>query len=178
MMRSTISIAAALGLLICFGRPHVFANSAADLINDFGLVGTWATNCAAVPGRANVDRYTFASQPPGLTKAASLMGGYRVVTSTFDIQAAQNLGNDKIKLTMLTKTVESSRPNENTVANPKVLEQIIQRTGAQIRIIDSRNADGTKVFIENGTFCPSGTLNGSSCEKSLTPILERCAEPN
>jgi hypothetical protein len=124
------------------------------------------------------NRYTFASQPPGLTKTASLMGGYRVVTSTFDIQAAQNLGNDKIKLTMLMQTLESSRPNEKTVANPKVLEQIIQKTGAQIRIIDSRNADGTEVFIENGTFCPSGTLNGSGCQKGLTSVLERCSEPN
>jgi hypothetical protein len=178
MTRGALATACFMAAYAAITGPAFAADKAADTMNEFGLIGTWATTCALDPGHANVDRYSFASNPLRLTRSATLLGGYRTMTSVFDIESAQNVDPDKIKLTMLMRTIESSRPGEKAVVNPKVLEQILQKSGMQIRIIDSRNADGTGVFVEGGVFCPSGELSGNKCQRSLTALMERCSGPN
>lgn len=169
-------------LVTLTASPALSENPLIDAVNGFGLVGTWSTNCAIEPARGNVEQHIFSISSQNtvqLTKVVSVYAGYRIITSILDVQAATRVDTDKIKMTMTMRSIASSQPQDVPSAiNPKPVDQVIQKLGPTIRLLDSRDADGQRVFVENGLTCGLTSTGGGQAPCNMpkpTAVLLRCS---
>jgi hypothetical protein len=124
--------------LVTLLQPAVAgAQSVATMVQDFGLVGTWAAKCDQTPSAAN-EHAVFSITPAGTVQLVNDFGPlyddmvYRIVH-------VERLNADQILL----RQVLSSDPNV-------VLDIVMMRDNGKVRVWSSRSADGTTTLVRNG----------------------------
>ena len=143
--RSTVMSAIA-GTLLC---SSAVAESTAEAIKKFGLIGTWAADCTKQPIKdySITIRTSVEIQPEIMWKDALM-----------PITSAVRLGEDKIEIALI-------RPAE---AAPSTMTVV--KSGVRIRIWSFAEPDGNLV-IEQGRM-----RNAADANRLGEPLLERCDE--
>jgi hypothetical protein len=127
----------------CLWTPPVDAQSPANAIKEFGLLGTWADDCSAMPSPGNL--YTIFT-----------------LTSRGNIELRNDFGPDYDQ--MVYRIVDVQRLSYFRLALRQLLttdDQILLNTimvkaNDRIRVWSSRGADGS-ILVEDGTI---GSANG------------------
>src|SRR5438132_9243 len=89
-------IAGIVGAVLLLGAPGATAESTAEAMKTFGLIGAWSPDCAADPGRGA--RLLFSSPAVGtpvMTEQSPGGGGAVPVSIQFEIRAATRVTEDK-----------------------------------------------------------------------------------
>lgn len=157
------------------------AENAADVLNEFGLLGTWSANCAPGPTETE-DRtiYKISSlgnpmvahalhQPPQHLPEARNEGIY--VVEEGEIKTAAKIDDDKISI-VLAPIRRAMKENGVMVSGPSgpIVEYMIQKLGKYIWIIQSHTLDGKLVYAKDG-FKYIGEVGR---EESQTLLREKC----
>jgi hypothetical protein len=132
-MRTIFFVAVQLLLLTGFAD----AQSAANVVKEFGLVGSWAIDCRQPPSPTNAYA-NFSLTSGGAIELRDDFGPdfddmiYRIVD-------AKRIGQFRLSLRQLLTTDDQI-----------VLDTVMLRAGGRIRNWSSRLADGSSVLVENG----------------------------
>jgi Ca2+-binding EF-hand superfamily protein len=166
----------------CFFAAAALASPPSDVLKNFGLVGTWSPNCAVPSGTFGASRITYDAPDSGPATFSSVftipIETKPIVTMIFEIEDAIKVTNNQIKL--IGKYTKMSRTDVQGAPPVDIsLRQVtIEKNGSQIRTVDSRHADGTKVVIEAGVFVDSGeqTPPSDKCDASQNrPVVTQSA---
>jgi hypothetical protein len=181
-----------LGLTIAWlaAGPALGAESAADAIKAFGLIGTWSIDCSrGVEEACNTTtgcgaRTTYEVSPTGQPMisniVATLVAGHPRIFET-TIEQATRIGDDKIAITSIQRTDSGVRlmwwrqPGETW-------QIVLMKVGDKIRTYQARRDDGKKISVEDGfeVRVPPGTHYYDALpdrwvrSDKETPLFERC----
>ena len=186
-------------ILVTLWCSIAHAESTAEAMKEFGLLGTWSVDCAkdvkqaCDPKDECINRKTYTAPwfgIPMLEVTASTFKSGVTQEAKMVIKSATRITNDKIKVTIVISGqpdyMEIYRAHETmrTVAqwyplNGQTWSSVIQKVGEKIRTIDSRREDGKAFQIKDGL----GYRHASSTENSQTewistgksaPFFEKC----
>lgn len=161
------------------------AENSADVLNEFGLLGTWSADCAPGPTETD-DRVIYKSSSFGNPRVAHVVhdpprvpGGHEGVSSAEEdeIRAAIEIDSDKIAIIII-NLMRSSKDNGVWVSHPLgrqlIVEQTIQKTGDKIQLIDWHAIDGGGTFVKGGFVYAFGGGNIWKKTEGQTSLLEKC----
>jgi hypothetical protein len=149
-----------LGLIVAWltAGPVLAAESAADAVKAFGLIGTWSPDCARDP-LAACDRttgcgfrLTYLLSPSGqpMTRfvVGTLAGGQtRTVEST--IETAKRVTDDKLAITSIQRTDLGA--TLAWVRQPgEIWDAVLVKEGDKYRTFMAQRDDGKKIVVEDG----------------------------
>lgn len=139
-----LAAAAAVALLLA-AAPAV-AETAADALQAFGLVGTWSPDCA---GPIRVSYSLHPGAPP--TSRAVINGTEQAVT---EIQDAVRLAPDRLRWTSIYRKYSPlDVARQSWMPEPgETWETELLIEGGKIRSLASQRADGRKVLVRNGFY--------------------------
>jgi hypothetical protein len=182
-----------LGLIIAWlaAGQALGAESAADAIKAFGLIGTWSVDCTR-DVRAACDkttgcgaRVTYLVSPSGQPMISNIVGTLvagqpRTVETT--IEQASRIADDKIAITSIQR-----RDSGVTLAwyrQPGEIWQIVLlKAGDKYRYYLAQREDGKKIAVEDGFDVrpPPGTPNDGMPDHwvrsdKATPWFARCGD--
>jgi hypothetical protein len=110
-------------------------------LREFGLLGTWAAECAQGPSPGNTHA-TYAITPAGAAQVSNAFGdGYDV--SVYSISEAKALGSDRLSLR------ETMVSDKNVV-----LDVVLVKENGKVRIWSSTHADGTPLVTDGVISAP------------------------
>jgi hypothetical protein len=125
------------------------AQSAASILKNVGLIGSWAVDCSSPPAPSN-NWESYNAQPAGAVEWRTDQGpGYK--SNIYVISGAKNLGNNQIAM--------SVRFNDTT--DEEIVVSII---ASKKHTISTKLPNGT-YLVQNGTVVRSGVT---------TPTLTHC----
>jgi hypothetical protein len=131
-LRSAIGAWAVLLLLPAFSS----AQSGANAVEEFGLLGTWAGDCSQSPSPANA-RATYSTTSSGGLQLKYESGG-DYADSTYNISDAKQVAPDKLSM------------HQVLIGNDQVtLDIVLLKDSGRIRIWSSTFPDGT-ALVEEG----------------------------
>jgi hypothetical protein len=154
--------------------PPARAQTAAELLQAFGLVGTWSPDCAGPV------RVIYTVSPGGSPTVQVLLRGDEIAAS--EIREAAPLGPDRIKWTSVMKAWSlPDEPHRRWMPEPgETWETIMEKTGKTIRPIQSMRQDGEKILVKDGFIYDAddppggGAIIWHNSEKATVP-LHQCA---
>jgi hypothetical protein len=110
-------------------------------LREFGLLGTWAAECAQGPSPGNTHA-TYEITPAGAAQVSNAFGdGYDV--SVYSISEAKALGTDRLALR------ETMVSDKNVV-----LDVVLMKENGKVRIWSSTHADGTPLVTDGMISAP------------------------
>jgi hypothetical protein len=134
----------------------------------FDLAGTWSADCSKDLTKEAGSRTTYDVPPSGpvtVTAVQRIPSGLSSERKS-EIQDVARTGSDEIRLLEKPVNIKYSDGRTPDPANYKPLQVILQKTGGRLLVTDSRYADGSRIFIENGR------VTGTSI---VTQPRDRCA---
>jgi hypothetical protein len=136
-MRRTI-LCAVVALLLGPAHPQLAnAQSAADAVREFGLIGTWAGDCKEEASPAN-SYATYVMTQEGSLQLKYQTGTDEEDTIRYEISAVKPMGADKLSL------------RQALAGNDRIaLDIVLLKQDGKIRIWSSLFADGT-ALVEDG----------------------------
>lgn len=145
------------------------AESTREALAQFGLIGTWSTDCAKDLDVDGGYRATYSAPFAGPAMLHSVTKTPLGSTLTIEakIESAVRATETKIKMVELPLYIRATRESQPVEARAdyRVLSVVIERIGPEIRTIDTRTIDGAVVNAENGIIKLNGLPN---------PLLEKC----
>jgi len=183
-----------LGLLVaCLAAGQALAaESAADAIKAFGLIGIWSIDCSRDPiatcdPRAGCgSRTTYEITPSGAAMIKNVVGTIVPgVGKTFEtrIESATLIGDDKIKMTSIMLGVPGETNKLAWLRQPgERWETVLLKVGGKYRGVSNQTEDGRKILAKDGFIYrpPLGTKpdeipsNWDRSDKQV-PAFEKCA---
>jgi hypothetical protein len=142
------------------------AESTAEAIRAFGLVGTWSWDCA----RSDRDRMTFATPLFGASTITSGKKGHQ--DEVIEISEAVRVTDDKIKLTFLVKKIVGNPdPDPWLDANPgESWELVFAKYGNKIKWILQAQKDGPKIRVLDGFYAVPDVPDGQGTREARKPL--------
>lgn len=133
------------------------AESAADVIRTFGLIGTWSVDCKRDPYQACENnrcgaRLTYIAPSSGAPTIKNVIGTFssgQVRTFISTIYSATRVADDKIKIV----SVQDPPPSTTAVwwRQPgEAWEIVLLKVGDKYQTFSARRDDGKKVEVEEG----------------------------
>jgi hypothetical protein len=182
-----------LGLMVAWlaAGPALGAESAADAIKAFGLIGTWSVDCARDP-LAGCDRatgcglrLTYLLSPSGEPMTKFVVGSFvagQTRTAETTIEKATRIGDDKLAFTSIQRTDSGAtlawyrQPGE-------VWDVVLVKEGDKYRTLMAQREDGMKISVEDGfeVRVPPGTRADALPDHwvrsdKATPWFSRCGD--
>ncbi len=175
-----------------FVGQAVGAESTAEAIKAFGLVGIWSVDCSKAP-MATCDksgcgaRTTYEVPPSGPPMIKNVVGtlvpdvGKRFETK---IESATRIDDDKIKIMSIQQGVPGEISKLIWWRQPRELwETVLVKAGSRFRTYSAQREDGKKISAKDGFIVmpPAGTkfdempTNWVLGDKE-TPLFERCTD--
>jgi hypothetical protein len=159
------------------------AANAADVLNEFGLLGTWSADCAPGPTETD-DRTIYKSFSLGNPRVAHVThdpahkpGGHEGVSNAEEeeIRAAVEIDADKIAI-VLAPMMRATKENGVWVSLPlgPIVEQTIQKIGDKIQLIDWHAIDGRGIYVKGGFQYSFGGRNIWKKTEYQTPQIGKC----
>jgi hypothetical protein len=164
----------AAALLLIFSAaplvPSAAAESTGDAMSAFGLIGTWSADCAKGP-LSGVVRLTYSLPLIGSPKIIATVGfpAVGVTTSEFEIRSAVRVTEEKIKYTSVRVSSSNANTKLTTEIDDRPRETVLMKNGGKIRVSDSRTADGSEIFVQDGLW--KEQVQGRA---PATSLLEKC----
>jgi hypothetical protein len=137
--------------------PALAEESAAEIIQSFGLVGTWSVDCKRDPHQVcekNVcgARLTYIASSSGLPTIRNVIGTFspgQVRTLVSTIYAAKRIADDKIEIV----SVQDPPPSTTLMwwRQPgEAWEIVLLKVGDKYRTFSAHREDGKKIEVEEG----------------------------
>ncbi|WP_145927715.1 hypothetical protein [Bradyrhizobium neotropicale] len=149
----------ALGVIVaCFGMgPAAAEESAAQVIQSFGLVGTWSVDCKRDPNQVCTNngcgaRMTYivpSAGPPTIRNVIGTFSPGQVRTFVSTIHSATRIADDKIKIV----SVQDPPPSTTLVwwRQPgEVWEIVLLKVGDKYRTFSAHRDDWKKISEDGG----------------------------
>jgi hypothetical protein len=149
-----------LGLMVaCLAAGQALgAESAADAIKAFGLIGTWSVDCARDP-LAACDRttgcgfrVTYLLSPSGQPMIRSVVGTLvagQTRTGELTIETARRITDDRLAVTSIQRT--ESGATLAWVRQPgEIWDAVLLKEGDKYRVFMAQRDDGLKISVEDG----------------------------
>lgn len=151
----------------------VMAESTAEALRKFGLVGTWSTDCGKSGDMEGYVRKTYTVPAFGAATVIAISGlpGSGSVKTVAEIESAIRVTDDKIKITSkITSQTYTHVDTPTTNMNiGTIFESVFSNIGNKIRTVDDRAIDshtgGTKLIF---------VLDGIEHSGRASPEWERC----
>jgi hypothetical protein len=165
------------GVIIGASTVSLRAATPVETIREFGLIGTWSSDCAVPTGTLGASRLTFEPSENGLATSTSTFSipipqpnsqgtrSYPEAISVFQIDTAAVLSDTKVKLTGKVAKLSRSDGQASPPPDAAPREMTVEKANGQIRVVDNRTADGTAIAVEDGVVRATG---------KPTPFLSRC----
>ena len=171
-------LAAAIGVAACLAANLATAENASEaatpsqVIEAFGLVGTWSPDCAGPI------RVIYATQPGGAATASVVIRQTEIAAS--EIREIVELGPARIKWTSIMKAWSlPDQPHQSWMPEPgEIWETVIEKLGPKIRPIQSIRQDGRKILVKDGFIYDANESVPGGWRNTLkaTIPLERCPD--
>ena len=126
------------------------AQSLEATLRDFGLLGTWAPDCAEAPSPLH-PRALYTAEPSGQA-SMTYEPGPRAPPSVYTILSAERIADDRLLL------------REEWLHDHSRLEVTLRRFRGKVKVWLSRDADG-KILVKDGTVVATGYVS---------PWMTRC----
>lgn len=162
----------ATGISICFlsSSSSGKAESTTDVLEAFGLPGTWSADCSKdLKTEFGYRIYVMAPPLGPATIKAIDRSQAGTMTVFLNVQSAVRVSEDRIELIVVRDHMEASDPKLVPVGSvdKTPVQNLFEKIGGKLRLIDSETTDGKIVFYQNGRNV--GTADA-------TPLLERCSD--
>lgn len=131
-------------LSMAAASPAADAQSLEGTLREFGLLGTWAPDCAEAPSPLH-PHALYSTEPSGQA-SMSYESGSRAPRSTYAILSAERVADDKLLL------------REEWLHDHSRLEITLRRFRGKMKVWLSRGADG-KVLVRDGTVLATGYVS-------------------
>ncbi len=143
-------------LAVLLGAPaSASAETARQMLQQFGLIGTWAANCNRPPADENI--HTVYASLPNDNVQRTYYSAPGKITSKSVLERVKVISSDQL-----------SYRQKNSQG---YLDIILKKTGNFIRVLSSQNENGT-IYVQGGKFTAKvGT--GSSAGKE-SPLQTKC----
>jgi hypothetical protein len=184
---------AALIVMCLSAGQAIGAESAAEAIKAFGLVGTWSTDCAKDPiatcsretGCGN--RTTYELPPSGPPMIRNVVGTVVAgVGKSFEtkIETATLIADDKIQIVSVHQGVPGEINKLAWLRQPgERWQTVLVKVGSKYRILSAQSDEAKKIYARDGFFylappdtkwneIPTNWVRGGR----ETPPFEKCAE--
>lgn len=131
-------------LSMAAASPAADAQSLEGTLREFGLLGTWAPDCAEAPNPLH-PHALYSTEPSGQA-SMSYESGSRTPRSTYAILSAERVADDKLLL------------REEWLHDHSRLEVTLRRFRDRVKVWVSRESDG-KVLVQDGTVLATGYVS-------------------
>ncbi len=164
--------AAVVGIAVVLNAAPAFAESAAQAMQAFGLIGTWSPDCAGPI------RLVYAAPPGGAPTFRMFVHGREVVVS--EIQQAFPLRPGQIKWISVIKKWSVLTPRKPWMPQPgETWQTVIVKLGDRIRSLQSQRTDGKKIGAKNGFSYIGDDVKGADLviwrnTGKPTPLYTKC----
>ena len=166
MLRTIITCTA-----ICFfSLPSYAAETVAEAMRIFGLLGTWSEDCAKDPSREGSDRETYTAPARGPPKrtivTTSICSDKQYVSEdNNEIMAALRVTQNKIKLTV------------SYTDDPETTDLVYVREGAKIRLWYAYHHQARHYTIKDGfSYIWLPDSKTYSTLRTQVPPIEKCLD--
>ena len=133
-----------------YRSTSAMAQTAASVLKDSGITGSWAPDCSHPPTPSN-ERDSYSAQPSGAVEQHADLGpGYK--PNIYLITGAKNLGNNQVSMSV----------RFNNTTDEEIVVSII---AGKKRTVSTKLSDGT-FLVQNGIVVHSGVA---------TPALTQCS---
>jgi hypothetical protein len=123
------------------------AESTAEAMKNFGLIGTWSTDCAKDPAKDG-ERTTW--DVPIFGVATETFANPSFVF-THEIKSAVRVTDEKLKyVEVLVKILEKEKPRDLLPGQTMPVELVIIKLGNKFREIDNHRVDGSIIWVKDG----------------------------
>jgi hypothetical protein len=156
-------------LSLCLIGTSASAETTREALNNFGLVGTWSTDCSKDVEKQVGFRGTYTAPMfgPAVLVSMTRQADNRTIFLKKEVERAVRITDEKIQVTL--KPLETKINGADALHTEEILSTTFvftfQKVGSKIRTIDSRSPDGKYISVEGGRFSNNG---------NMTPFLERC----
>jgi hypothetical protein len=157
--------------VICFFSVSSYAaETAAEAMRIFGLLGTWSEDCAKDPSRENSDRETYTAPARGPPKrtivTTSIRSDKRYVSEDInEIMAALRVTQNKIKLTV------------SYLEDTEMTDLVYVRDGAKLRLWYAYHYKAGHHTIKDGfSYIWLPDSKTYSTLKTQIPPIEKCLD--
>jgi|tagenome__1003787_1003787.scaffolds.fasta_scaffold20140427_1 hypothetical protein len=146
-------------IVLSVGCTPAAAETAKEALKNFGLVGTWSTDCGRDKDKGGYYRLFVAAPMFGAIEYQSIFrrNDGKTVKLVFDVESAVRITNDKIQITHKLrepKIDDEVGPLEGPASQKRRLT--IEKLGTKIRPLDNRSLESDDVTIEDGRFKKTG----------------------
>jgi len=155
-------------LSLCLIGTSASAETTREALNNFGLVGTWSTDCSMDVEKQVGFRGTYTAPMfgPAVYVAMQRQADNRTIFIKKEVERAVRITDEKIQVTVkpLEHKINGADALRSTEETSSTFVVTFQKINSKLRTIDSRSQDGKHIGVEGGRF-----NNGN-----MTPFLERC----
>ncbi len=144
--------AVALAVLLLMAAPPLFADESPvpGTLQQFGLLGTWALDCAHAPSPQN-EYSIYAVSPSGEATLSYARGSpYRPIV--YAIRSAERIADDRLALQVM------------HISERVLVDLVLRKDGDTIRVWSSHTSDGRMRVID-------GVITGNGMD---SPRFKRC----